>query len=79
MRLEFYLHIHTVTLVGLPRIVSSIIIIIKSMVSILPISLRGENNELEKPDHTKLELGDSAKIKLPMWAQEIQVLKESDT
>ena len=39
----------------------------------------GGKNDLEKADHTKLELGDSAKIKLPMWAQEVQVLKESDT
>ena len=48
------------------------------MVSILTISLRGKN-DLENADHTKLELGDSAKIRLPMWAQEVQALKESDT
>ena len=41
--------------------------------------LQGEKDDSEKADHTKLELGDSAKIKLPMWAQGVQVLKESDT
>ena len=50
------------------------------MVSILPTSLRwGGKYDLENADHTKLELGDLVKIRLPMWVQEVQALKESDT